>query len=77
MSRVAKANITVPGNVQVTVNSSEIAFKGPKGSLTKTLILLLKSFMMIRVKLSLLNQLILIQKGGLKQVLQEQNHKIC
>jgi large subunit ribosomal protein L6 len=36
MSRVAKANITVPGNVQVTVNSNEIAFKGPKGTLTKT-----------------------------------------
>ena len=35
MSRVAKANINVPANVQVTVNASEIALKGPKGTLSK------------------------------------------
>jgi large subunit ribosomal protein L6 len=36
MSRVAKANITVPSNVQVTVNRNELAFKGPKGTLSKS-----------------------------------------
>jgi large subunit ribosomal protein L6 len=36
MSRVAKANITVPSNVQVTINQSELSLKGPKGTLTKT-----------------------------------------
>lgn len=35
MSRVAKANINVPSNVQVTVNANEIALKGPKGTLSK------------------------------------------
>lgn len=35
MSRVAKANIQIPANVQVTLNSTELSFKGPKGSLTK------------------------------------------
>jgi large subunit ribosomal protein L6 len=35
MSRVAKANITVPANVQVTINKNELSLKGPKGTLTK------------------------------------------
>ena len=35
MSRVAKANIALPSNVQVTVSKNELAFKGPKGSLSK------------------------------------------
>ena len=35
MSRVAKANIQIPANVQVTLNSTELSLKGPKGSLTK------------------------------------------
>ena len=35
MSRVAKANITIPANVQVTVKKNELALKGPKGTLEK------------------------------------------
>ena len=35
MSRVAKANIQIPATVQVTLNSTELSLKGPKGSLTK------------------------------------------
>jgi len=35
MSRVAKANITIPANVQVTVRKNELALKGPKGTLEK------------------------------------------
>lgn len=35
MSRVAKASIQIPANVQVTLNSTELSLKGPKGSLTK------------------------------------------
>ena len=36
MSRVAKANISVPSNVQVTVNCNELELKGPKGTLKTT-----------------------------------------
>ena len=36
MSRIAKAQINIPANVQVTLSASELTLKGPKGSLIKT-----------------------------------------
>ena len=35
MSRVAKADVIVPANVELTISDSQITVKGPKGSLTK------------------------------------------
>ena len=35
MSRVAKAPITLPANVELTVGSDTVTIKGPKGSLTQ------------------------------------------
>lgn len=37
MSRVAKNPVKIPGNVEVTLNASEIAVKGPLGSLSQSL----------------------------------------
>lgn len=36
MSRVAKAPITVPSNVQVTIKEQHVSIKGPKGNLQQT-----------------------------------------
>jgi len=36
MSRIAKAQINIPANVQVALSATELTLKGPKGSLTKT-----------------------------------------
>jgi len=35
MSRVAKSNITIPANVQVTLSANELSLKGPKGVMTR------------------------------------------
>ncbi len=35
MSRVAKANITLPANVELSVGKNTVTVKGPKGSLTQ------------------------------------------
>lgn len=35
MSRVAKSNITIPANVQVTLSGNELSLKGPKGTITR------------------------------------------
>ncbi|MFZ9850412.1 MAG: 50S ribosomal protein L6 [Vulcanococcus sp.] len=37
MSRIGKAPISVPGGVTVTLNGLDVAVKGPKGSLSRTL----------------------------------------
>lgn len=37
MSRIGKAPIPVPGGVTVSINGSDIAVKGPKGELSRTL----------------------------------------
>nr|YP_009402737.1 50S ribosomal protein L6 [Compsopogon caeruleus]ARX96090.1 50S ribosomal protein L6 [Compsopogon caeruleus] len=37
MSRIGKKNITIPKEVEVTINSQEIIVKGPKGTLTKNI----------------------------------------
>ena len=37
MSRIGKAPIPVPGGVTVTLNGLDVAVKGPKGSLSRTL----------------------------------------
>ena len=38
MSRIGKAPITVPSGVEVSINGANITVKGPKGSLTRTLV---------------------------------------
>ena len=38
MSRIGKAPITVPSGVEVSINGADITVKGPKGSLTRTLV---------------------------------------
>jgi large subunit ribosomal protein L6 len=35
MSRVAKADVLLPANVELSISNSEITVKGPKGALTK------------------------------------------
>ncbi len=37
MSRVAKAPVTIPAGVEVTLNGQEIAVKGKNGTLKRTL----------------------------------------
>ena len=37
MSRVGRAPIPVPSGVEVTINGSNVAVKGPKGTLTRTI----------------------------------------
>jgi large subunit ribosomal protein L6 len=37
MSRIGKAPITVPGGVTVSIDGADIAVKGPKGELSRTL----------------------------------------
>ncbi|HEY8482156.1 MAG TPA: 50S ribosomal protein L6 [Spirillospora sp.] len=36
MSRIGRAPITVPSNVEVTINGREVTVKGPKGTLSHT-----------------------------------------
>ncbi len=36
MSRIGRKPITVPAGVEVTINGTEVAVKGPKGTLTQT-----------------------------------------
>ncbi|MDZ4655759.1 MAG: 50S ribosomal protein L6 [Coriobacteriia bacterium] len=38
MSRIGKQPIPVPSGVEVTINGSEVAVKGPKGTLTQTFV---------------------------------------
>ena len=38
MSRIGKAPIAVPSGVEVSINGADITVKGPKGSLTRTLV---------------------------------------
>lgn len=38
MSRVAKAPVVQPANVEITIGDGEITVKGPKGTLTQKLI---------------------------------------
>lgn len=37
MSRVAKAPVVQPSNVEITIGDGEITVKGPKGTLTQKL----------------------------------------
>jgi large subunit ribosomal protein L6 len=37
MSRIGKAPITVPGNVDVTISGAEVVVKGPKGTLSRVI----------------------------------------
>lgn len=64
MSRVAKAPVVQPANVEITIGDGEVTVKGPKGTLTQKINRLVKvTKIMILIMLSLLLLQMILELG--------------